>query len=353
VHKEIEEAARKLGLCLDSIDEASKRTLGNLKEARQAASEALIPTLGPNPEWSKQCLDIVLCGSFGREEVTQQSDFDYLIVAHEVVHDPNLILAFRQAAKKAKKDLGRATPGRTGIFGGLLVSAAEMVDRIGLENDTNADLTHRLLLLEESVPLLNEDRHRKLIYAILKRYLIEYEDSPKRGVPRFLLNDVVRYWRTVAVDYQAKRWLGMDPEKSGLRWFKLRTTRKLAFAGTLIALFWPNLTDQEAEADLLYRQFSMPPLARLAQLHTYLPEASQALEALGNLLKIANSVIQYLDDERVRNTWMTVSDIDEEAKQLTEQLQNNLQILFTSECPLTLSPCQVTLRYLHDRYLVF
>lgn len=360
MHHEIQNAANKLGLVLRNIAEASERTRNNLEAAKQAVSEALCPNPGDdNPDCSNQCLDIVLCGSFGRQEVTQQSDFDYLIVAHEVVDDPDLILAFRDAAEKAERELGLATAGRTGIFGGL-VSAAEMVDRIGLEDDTNADLTHRLVLLEESVPLLNEERHRKLIRVILERYLIEYRKAPKRGVPRFLLNDVVRYWRTIAVDYQAKRWRKLDQEKAGLRYFKLRSSRKLAFAGTLIALFMPRILDQAVTVELLYKQFSMPPLARLAQLHAYLPESSQALEALRALLVIADRVIQYLDDESVRNQWKTVSDIAPEAKRLTERLQNNLQILFTSECALTGSPTlssnsaeQVTLRHLHDKYLVF
>ena len=98
---------------------------------------------------------------------------------------------------------------------------------------------------------------KKTMRSILKRYLVDYHNfenvSPlhKRGVARFLLNDVVRYWRTVAVDYQAKRWdelsppagafqeddgLGLEPPKWGLRYIKLRSSRKLAFVGSLVSL---------------------------------------------------------------------------------------------------------------------
>src|SRR5207247_550348 len=99
---------------------------------------------------------------------------------------------------------------------------------------------------------------------LVDRYLLDYQTKPKPGVPRFLVNDVVRYWRTIAVDYQAKKWDELD-ENWGLRYLKLIVSRKLTFAGTLVSLFIPAITHKNVDREMLVRQFGMPPLARLAQ----------------------------------------------------------------------------------------
>lgn len=60
-----------------------------------------------------------------------------------------------------------------------------------------------MLLLLESQAILGEVTHREAWGKILDGYL---RDARKPGgVPRLLLNDIVRYWRTICVDFAGKQ----------------------------------------------------------------------------------------------------------------------------------------------------
>jgi hypothetical protein len=97
-------------------------------------------------------------------------------------------------------------------------------------------------------------------------------------VPRFLLNDLSRYWRTVTVDFVHKQRADAGG-KWALRNAKLRMSRKLIFATGLLVCFQCHLDPAAGQArrDLkgpegsteliryLEKQFSMPPLEILAR----------------------------------------------------------------------------------------
>jgi len=66
-------------------------------------------------------------------------------------------------------------------------------------------------------------------------------------IPRFLLNDLTRYWRTVTVDFVYKQRADND-KKWALRNAKLRMSRKLIFAAGLALVFSCHLDPAAAEA---------------------------------------------------------------------------------------------------------
>jgi len=164
-------------------------------------------------------------------------------------------------------------------------------------------MTRRLLLLIESKSVWGETR-KKVIRNILQRYCADYlppnrlADSKVR-IPRYLLNDLVRFWRTMAVDFGTKRWRTTKDE-SYLRLAKLRVTRKVLFAGPLATLLMvtERITSNEQLSEYLSEWIEKPPLAQLASMHAALCDKSNV--ALSGILQCYDEFIGLVGDEQNR-----------------------------------------------------
>src|SRR3954470_7209605 len=122
---------------------------------------------------------VVLVGSWGRHEVTSASDDDAIVLFGGAPRPE----AHPSAAAVAEA-LGGPAPGREGLFG-QTVWLADLTEKIGLDHDTNANLTRRMLLLLESVAAAGEPAHGAAKQALLGNYLADHERDYRP--PRFLL----------------------------------------------------------------------------------------------------------------------------------------------------------------------
>jgi hypothetical protein len=151
--------------------------------------------------------------------------------------------------------------GREGLFGEVAF-CDYLEKRIGLQEDDNNNLSRRMLLLLESQAILGEDTHRQAWEKILEGYL---RDARKPGdVQRLLLNDIVRYWRTICVDFAGKQRKRRG-EGWGIRNVKLRTSRKMLFAAGLLPALECSALPPGEVAVFLGERLRMPPADRVAQ----------------------------------------------------------------------------------------
>ena len=222
---------------------------------------------------------VIVTGSLGRGEATEGSGADWLLLL-DGLSDPEHAILARTIRSRIVEVVGKNV-GRTGTFGDI-VASHELVHYIAGTRDSNENLTRRILLLSESRALTNPLLRERVIRSVLARYVIHDRSVQSRSgrrqtVPHFLLNDVVRYWRTMASDYASKMW-ERDREGWAIRNIKLRFSRKVLFVWGLLAcfsgdLFAPSdLYDVESEdeyfsrlAELIRAQTDVSPLELLAR----------------------------------------------------------------------------------------
>lgn len=292
LHPDLRQGLDRLGIA-DRVRQLAR----NSQESQQTLQRVIrhvqteMPTEAVDPG-----LDVVVFGSYARGEASTASDFDYLVLVHSlpdeqrVADSQKLLAAVRSyVARRLRDGGGSAQPGATGIFG-RIASAPDLSERIGLEQDTNVSHTRRLLLLQESTSIYRPELRGNLVKAILRRYLLARPDIDRP--PRFLINDFHRYWYTLTVDYQAKRW-ERNEQDWGLRYLKLISSRKLTYASTLATLLRCGRHDH-ASVDGLARELDKPALARLAQLA--LDDDFDQPDALRKVLLFAEHFAEFLAD---------------------------------------------------------
>ncbi len=290
----------------------------------------------------------VVFGSLARDELNVNSDVDWTLLIDGQANPEHLKVAQRIAARL--EDAKLAEPGPTRTFGTLAFSH-DIIHHIGGEDDLNSNTTRRVLLLLESKAIGDDEAYKRVVANVLNRYLDDDISFLSRGgakykVPRFLLNDIVRYWRTMCVDYASKHRERMG-QGWALRNAKLRLSRKLIFASGLLSAYScyledppalsGNLFDLSASGSMepllahLQRQVARTPLEIIAEaLDKYATESTAR-----KLMDSYDAFLAMLSDGEVRSRLKVLGSRDaardadfERIRELSATFQDSLTALF-------------------------
>jgi len=200
-------------------------------------------------------------GSYGRLEAGTDSDIDLFFLSDVDVEGGfpfTVFVRLAAAIVEATDDMG--FPPFTGEGQYLEVHYVQrMEDVLGSpEDDSINAFTARMLLLLESRPVFATPIYQRLLERVVSFYYRDFADYPDTFVPTFLTNDILRFWRTLTLNYEHKRLklrrlqgeaLRAQKADSAIKNYKLKISRLLTCFSMVAAL--ASRSAPVAESDVL------------------------------------------------------------------------------------------------------
>lgn len=196
---------------------------------------------------SKAC--VYATGSYGRGEAGKDSDLD-LFIASETIQvnreGRDKVRALNNLSEIVLKANLIHSTRRIGLpeFDGdgeylRCYTIEDLVKSLGRpEDDQLNTFTARLLLLLESKPVLGDGVYGHVVEDVIAAYWRDYQDHKEEFIPSFLINDILRLWRTFCVNYEA-RTKTSPPEmknKRRVKNYKLKHSRMLTCYSAILEL---------------------------------------------------------------------------------------------------------------------
>jgi predicted nucleotidyltransferase len=249
--------------------------------------DSLSAQLSQLPESSDHpSLCIYATGSLARKEATQYSDLDafFLLSDDEKEKPLGRIRDVRilNAVLNAQETAGFPDFSNDGAYLKFLY-IDDVVKCIGHRDDDYKNaFTARMLLLTESTFLYNSQNFQKFRDKIVEVYFSDFHNHSTDFRPIFLLNDILRFWRTLCLNYENSRhWRDDDDKikraKGHLDNLKLKFSR-LNICYSFIA----HLLSQGValSRDNAIATSNLTPFERLCEIEQRYPDFSEIVKAM-------------------------------------------------------------------------
>jgi hypothetical protein len=236
-------------------------TKGKLAEIKAALKAENLPST---------IVTLAVAGSLGRMEVAADvSDCDLIVVLSDAaLKSKNKANATYERVWDVLKPLHLEPPKPTGIFS-RPTSIKQLCDKknIGAADEDMRSFAKRLLLLLETQPVYRPEGYQALVDAVVKSYAEEYVAQDSRKEWSSLINDLIRYFRTLCVNYQ---WDFENEHGNGkwpLRNIKLRHSRLIMYGG-LLMLLGECSRERQDKVTWLEKRLYLTPLERIALVYS-------------------------------------------------------------------------------------
>jgi len=237
---------------------------------------------------------VVTCGSYGRLEASRQSDCDYFVIVDRQSGTSPPGYPHLQEIQQAINEVVGIEPSAGGAFA-TIHDVQDMLTNIGGTAESNHALTRRMLFLLEARAIYNAKLVDRARTSVLERYI--HNEIAADNLARFLLNDLIRYYRTICVDFEYKT---VEEGKAwAIRNIKLQFSRKLLYFSGVIAVAETEGLDAAQKRKRLAELLALSPLLRLHQVcGSHVDEALAEYDHfLGRLMR--DDVRQTLNDPEV------------------------------------------------------
>lgn len=252
------------------LDDAWDFTAERLESVAAALAAAI-------PQHEPPRIALFIAGSYGRFEAGPPSDAD-LIIVYEKAAKPPKRQQVVETAQGIFRDLGIPAPNPTGVFI-KQYPLATLINRAGSHDEDVRAFSQRMLLMMEARCIYGQEFGRKVMDRLVDWYFQYHEASPQKEAA-LLMNDAIRYFRTIAVNYQFT--FGEENGKWPIRNLKLRHSRVAMYMGLmLLALHASSREHAENKASYIRSEMQFPPLARIHRVCSSLGERKEGDHILG------------------------------------------------------------------------
>lgn len=199
---------------MEIFEQRAKKADARIEQLRKSLTFQLssLPVSKDHPS-----LCIYATGSLARKEATEHSDLDafFLLSGDEEEKPLGRIrdVKILNAVLNAQVEANFPDFSNDGAYLKFLY-IDDVVKCIGNRDDDYKNaFTARMLLLTESTFLYSEDNFIKFKNAIIDVYFHDFHHHADEFKPIFLLNDILRFWRTLCLNYENARHWREDEDK--------------------------------------------------------------------------------------------------------------------------------------------